>query len=224
MFAAHEDSVSELVQYLEGLREGALAAIGEPRRLVPWTPPFAPREAALFLRGLREGVYAVDGTGGFRVPSKPGSAYRLFSDYRSNRSLGLNREYVTQLATLAELVLELGHPGERCLIEKDLWDIVVHDAGGRRWIHVETKKVRGELESLLAGLERYRHGVPLDAPDRGDDPLRKSKYIVRDRPRVLWLVSPTWRAAHAVAVEGTAFELTPLAGVPALDPLPARDG
>ena len=39
------------------------------------------------------------------------------------------------------------------------------------------------MEKLLAELESHGSGVDLDAPDRGNDPLRKAKYLVKHRPK-----------------------------------------
>jgi len=60
-------------------------------------------------------------------------------------------------------------------------DLALYD-GERLLVCVEIKERASQLEMLVRQLKAYESVVPLSAADRGNDPLRKAKYLVRRRP------------------------------------------
>jgi hypothetical protein len=54
----------------------------------------------------------------------------------------------------------------------------------------------------------------LDEHDRGNNPLRKAKYIFRDRLQYLWLVTPRNRRAFKISYTADGFSLEPIADIP----------
>ena len=55
--------------------------------------------------------------------------------------------------------------------------------GNALLVCVEVKEKADHLRHLMQQVKEYEPAVDLHAPDRGDDPLRKAKYIVRGRPQ-----------------------------------------
>lgn len=51
-------------------------------------------------------------------------------------------------------------------------------------------------------LRAYEAGIPPSAPDRGNDPLRKAKYLVRRRPAYFCGVAIGVRLEYAVRYGG----------------------
>lgn len=72
-------------------------------------------------------------------------------------------------------------------LEDRLMDITV-SSGDQLILYIENKEKAQLAEKLVKGMREYgEKGFNLDDPDRGDDPLRKSKYIVKDDARPLFL-------------------------------------
>lgn len=86
------------------------------------------------------------------------------------------------------------------------------------YIYVETKapKRQSEMESLLRKIEGYAQDIAphLDQPDRGNDPLRKAKYIFKNRPEYLWLFTPMSRLAFTISYLEKGFALKPVDDIP----------
>jgi hypothetical protein len=60
-------------------------------------------------------------------------------------------------------------------------DVSVRRDGELLW-YVEVKPRASQIEPLLVAMNSFAAAVPFDQPDRGNDPLRKAKYLVRHRP------------------------------------------
>jgi hypothetical protein len=72
----------------------------------------------------------------------------------------------------------------------------------------EVKEKTVQLSGLLQGIITYESGIDWDAPDRGNDPLRKAKYLSDKRPEYFYLMSIGSRREFAVSFpEGKEFEL-----------------
>jgi hypothetical protein len=65
--------------------------------------------------------------------------------------------------------------------EDNLVDVTVRRDGRLLW-YVEAKHMAPKAIQLLEVMARHARAVPLDAHDRGNDSLRKAKYLVRHRP------------------------------------------
>jgi hypothetical protein len=86
-------------------------------------------------------------------------------------------------------------------------DLGVYD-GERLLVCVEVKERATQLQDLIAKLRTYESAVNLLEPDRGNDPLRKAKYLIRRRPPYLCGVAIGIRLEYSVRYpEGKAFEL-----------------
>jgi hypothetical protein len=72
----------------------------------------------------------------------------------------------------------------------------------------EVKERASQLQELVKGLRAYEKGINFSQPDRGNDPLRKAKYLVRRRPDYFSLVAIGARMEYHVRhQEGRTFEL-----------------
>jgi hypothetical protein len=97
-------------------------------------------------------------------------------------------EYFVQAAEYVRLCALAAPRGLEVLFEDDLMDVSVyrHDD---LLLCCEVKERARELDGLLARILDYAIGVDLHEPDRGNDPLRKAKYLVRHRPPYFALVA-----------------------------------
>lgn len=67
-------------------------------------------------------------------------------------------------------------------------DITVRDGPTLLWA-IEVKERASQLPSLSDELHEHGRRVELDAPDRGNDALRKAKYLVTHQPSYFSLVA-----------------------------------
>jgi hypothetical protein len=170
-------------------------------------------------RGIAEGHVALDGYR-FRLPAlgtKKGP-YAFFSKNRASGAPAPNWEYFVQVA---EYVRVIGHmPGELNVgFEDELMDVSVRAGENLVW-YIEAKETATQAQRLLEGLSRYAAYVDMGAPDRGNDSLRKAKYLVVRRPRFMSVVAIDFRADFGVSYPtGNSFGLDPLAEAPDLSGL-----
>ncbi len=117
-----------------------------------------------------------------------GSRYKWFS-YGKNEIVP-NWEYFVQLAGFRDLVMEYGYPAEWMKFEYHessgsvnvAVDIGIKIPGGGV-IFVEVKESEAQWKNLITAVQAVgEEGVDLDEPDRGNDPLRKAKYIIGGHP------------------------------------------
>jgi hypothetical protein len=120
-------------------------------------------------------------------------------------------ELFVQLADYGWLRSIAEHYGQRVWLEDRLMDLTV-SAGDRLILYVEHKEKSAFAEKLLDGMRYYgKTGFNLNDPDRGDDPLRKAKYLVRDRahPKYFGLSAVGYRKLFKVEyADGNRFQLT----------------
>jgi hypothetical protein len=90
-------------------------------------------------------------------------------------------------------------------------DITVSDKSGSLLWYLEVKEKAIEVPGLVAKLRQYGvDGVDLNAPDRGNDPLRKAKYLVRYTPDYLSVSAIGVRQDfQVVARDSSHFTLVP---------------
>lgn len=142
----------------------------------------------------------IDGRGGH-------GPYAWFSKDRGNGP-GPNWEYFVEVseflrahqwAASHEMVAYFEYPGEV--------DVSLYRAD-KIMLVCEVKEHVEVLRSLLTKLKRYEPQVNVDEPDRGNDPLRKAKYIVRARPEWFRAVAIGYAEEFRVTYpEGRAFQL-----------------
>jgi hypothetical protein len=112
-------------------------------------------------------------------PSK--GPYAWFSKYAAERRPNPNWEYFVQVAEFVRLHRVTSARGLTLAFEDHLMDLALYD-GDRLLVCVEVKERARQVQQLVASIRKYEHGIDFQAPDRGNDPLRKAKYIVRRRP------------------------------------------
>lgn len=108
--------------------------------------------------------------------------YRWFSQRSGAAEPQCNWEYYVQVAFFARLWEPCQEASLRLTFEDELMDLAVRRHGRLLWC-IEVKEQAPQLERLLAEIESHGAGVDIEAPDRGNDPLRKAKYLVRHRPK-----------------------------------------
>jgi hypothetical protein len=92
-----------------------------------------------------------------------------------------NLELHIQLADYGRLRTVAEQHGLAVWIEDQLMDITVY-AGKKLLLYVENKATKQGALNLLKGMKEYGNsGFDLSDPDKGNDNLRKSKYLVRNQ-------------------------------------------
>jgi hypothetical protein len=119
-----------------------------------------------------------------------GGPYNRFTYSSGLKRIYPNYEYLVQIATFRDLVVEYGYDPKWMKFEyhesvPPVWvsvDIGIQIPNGPK-IFVEVKETKSQWQSLILEVEAIgNRGVDLSAPDRGNDPLRKAKYIAAGRP------------------------------------------
>jgi hypothetical protein len=167
--------------------------------------------------GVRRGRVGIAGY--LFSPAGLGSAkgpYKLVGRYTSRRRPSPHWEYFVQLAEFLRLDRELVHAGYSVGFEDGLMDVTVRMEGELLWC-IEVKEQASRLRALRVGLDSYASRVPMEASDRGNDSLRKAKYLVRHRPRYLSLVAIGAHEHFEVSYPNpTSYSLVRLASEPDL--------
>ena len=158
--------------------------------------------------GLAEGVIIVNGIT-FTLRGLPDSKgpYSWFSRYTSAKQPSPNWEYYIHAAEYVRLLQTLPDDDYSLVFEDSLMDIGIY-RNGDLFVCCEVKEDAKKALSLLQGIKKHQNKVDLDEPDRGNDPLRKAKYIVQQKPQYLSLVAIGLRYELRVDFpEGKAFDL-----------------
>jgi hypothetical protein len=174
--------------------------------------PVSDHLVAAWLGRIGIATRALVGTGfadGLVLPSEGGRGWFLVRDLASgkgpyawfsrNRGSGVpspNWEYFYQVAEYVRLASALAGRYE-VGFEDELMDVSVR-RDGELVAYVEVKETKAGTARLLSRLRSLGMTVPIDQPDRGDDPLRKAKYLVKHRPPNLSLVGGETRWHYAV--------------------------
>jgi hypothetical protein len=164
--------------------------------------PLSDWETILFCRGIDNGLIDVSGHN-FQVCSRT-VPYNFF---------GFNREYIVQIAAYVLLITDYEYPKNSCDVEYHLMDVVVF-RDKQAYIYCEAKNTKKDADSLLKEMTKYSENVPMDAEDRGNDPLRKAKYLIKDKPKYFWLISAESRQAFSVEHGKYSFKLIPADDIP----------
>lgn len=137
----------------------------------------------------------------------PGKGPYAFFSRSSKRVPAPNWEYFVQAAEYGRIVRAVGRSDLRVSFEDDLMDISV-SAGDRVLWCIEVKEKGRDLDPLLSGLRRVGVKADLTSPDRHNDPLRKSKYLLRHQPPYFSLVAVGRRLDFSVIYRAHGFDLT----------------
>jgi hypothetical protein len=158
--------------------------------------------------GLEQGLVIPQGYSFLVKGLGPGKGpYRWFSRFASEQRPNPNWEYYVQVAEFVRLSTALAGRGYELTFEDDLMDIGVYSAG-QLAVCCEIKEKSSQATRLVNRMRSYQPGVDLSEPDRGNDPLRKAKYLVTKRPKYFYLVAIGARFEFAVSYPNAgAFEL-----------------
>jgi hypothetical protein len=150
--------------------------------------------------------------------SKRGGPYNFFSYYPSNKTIYLNREYLVQLAAFLDLIDDYGYLPQWMTFEHNestpvatvSIDIGIKLPDGQK-IFVEVKERKDQRDALISAVKSLgAKGVDLSIKDRGNDALRKAKYILSGRPNFFAGYCPENFDAYLVTNQaGNRFALKP---------------
>ena len=133
--------------------------------------------------------------------------YAWFSRHMEANGPNPNWEYFVQVAEFVRLCTLAARSNLTVTFEDHLMDLALYD-GQRLLVCVEVKERTAQLQDLMKGLRTYQAAVNLSEADRGNDPLRKAKYLVRRKPMYFCGVAIGTRIEYSVLYpEGKAFEL-----------------
>lgn len=134
----------------------------------------------------------IPGRAQFRISEEGGRRFSWFSNNRSDGTIGPNWEYFPHVGALAEFVLRYHYPARCLAFDRGIAADIIAWKDGKAGLMVEVKEKRDVARNLTTNLANsFVHGVPMDIPDRKNDPLRKAKYITNERP--------TYFATYAMA-------------------------
>jgi|SRR5262245_1304987 len=158
--------------------------------------------------GLEQGLLIPQGSSFLVKGLGPGKGpYRWFSRFDSAKRPNPNWEYYVQVAEFVRLSTALAGRGYELTFEDDLMDIGIYSAG-RLVVCCEIKEKSSQATRLVSRMRSYQSGVDVAEFDRGNDPLRKAKYLVRKRPEYFYLVAIGARFEYSVSYpRDNAFEL-----------------
>jgi len=136
---------------------------------------------ALLGFGLSSGLIIPEGAV-FRLKGLPSGKgpYKWFSRNR-NPKPAPNWEYFVQVAEFIRLHTLAEARNLSVTFEDDDMDLAIYQ-GNRLMVCCEVKEQLSQIQKLIEGVEVYKYAVDLGAPDRGKDPLRKAKYIMKRKP------------------------------------------
>ncbi len=167
---------------------------------------FPDKELELIKQGIEKGIIIVEGNK-FILSPNPERRYDAFT---------LNREYFTQFAAFVELIEKYGYAIENCQFEYHMMDICVF-LNGKPFIYIETKVSDYETKKLIDEIKEVYSKDLLkyqNLPDRGNDPLRKAKYIFSDRSEFLKIITPNNSFSYSIGYTHNGFNLKEIDDVP----------
>lgn len=119
------------------------------------------------------------------------SGFLILPDNRKWSLMTVNREYITHLAIYGELITSGRWHASDIKLEHEYLDLVIFEQGSPA-IAVEVKRSEAEAAKLVKGLG-YVDQLNLPEHDRGNDPIRKMKSLLKLQPKEFWVVSPERR-------------------------------
>jgi len=132
--------------------------------------------------GIKEGIILTQGHKFSLKGLAPNKGpYSWFSKYTSVQEPSPNWEYYIQAALYAQLYSAPKSKELKLAFEDDLMDIALYN-GSKLMVYVEVKEKASHIQQLISGIKKYQDEVDYISPDRGNDPLRKAKYIITRKP------------------------------------------
>ncbi len=137
---------------------------------------------ALLGFGLKSGLI-ISNDGAFTLKGLPPvkGPYHWFSHDTAAKEPAPNWEYFVHVAEFVRLHTIATAMGLLVTFEDDTMDIALYQ-DDRLIVYCEVKERLSQIQELIKKIKMYQSAVDLDAPDRGNDPLRKAKCIVKRKP------------------------------------------
>jgi hypothetical protein len=145
--------------------------------------------------GLQKGIIldagsSKTGSAAFRpsVTSEEKGPYSWFERDITKKRPRPTWEYYVQVAEFIRLYESLKEKGYGIKFEDELMDIGVYE---REILQAccEVKEKSSKAEELIRGIRKFQRSATLPEEDRGNDPLRKAKYISRLKPLYFYVVA-----------------------------------
>lgn len=130
------------------------------------------------------------GSAAFRpidVPEIKGP-YSWFERDRLNRVPRPAWEYYIQVSEYTRLWNVFHGKNFKLYFEDDLMDIALK-RGNDLIVCCEAKEKSKQAQALISGIRKWENASSLPKEDRGNDPLRKAKYIVKKTPSYFYVIS-----------------------------------
>jgi hypothetical protein len=180
--------------------------VPQAQQVADWLAALPDPTRELIGRGIESGIVLVDGWT-FNLTGLPAGKgpYALFSRNRGPGIPSPNWEYFFQIAEFVR-VREALADSLTVGFEDGLMDVSVRRDGHLLW-YVEVKPRASQIAPLLLAMNSYALAVPLEQADRGNDPLRKAKYLVRHRPPSVSIVGGEERRHFDVRYGADNFSL-----------------
>jgi len=161
--------------------------------------------------GLKQGLIISQGkTFTLKSLSPRKGPYKWFSP--GEKRIGVrephpNWEYFVQVAEFVRLYQIASAKGLVVKFEDDWIDIAIYQ-DGRLFVSFEVKERARKIHELIRGIKAYQQEIDFSAPDRGNDALRKAKYIAKRKPEYFCGVAIGARCEYRVSYpKGQAFQL-----------------
>lgn len=158
--------------------------------------------------GIDQGVIIIEGRQFTlkNLPTEKGP-YNWFSRNTAKKEPSPNWEYFIQVAEYVRLFQIAKDRGLTLTFEDDLMDLALYQ-NGRLLVCYEVKEKANQMKRLITGIKAYQEQIDYDAPDRGNDPLRKAKYLAKKKPDYFSGVAIGARFEYRMEYpEGKAFQL-----------------
>lgn len=138
--------------------------------------------------GIDQGLLLSDGRT-FKLASlgEKKGPYNWFSRQRNRQELMVNWEYFVQVAEFIRLSNIVTTESQKIKFEDGLMDLAIYEQG-ELYLCCEVKVNSRQVSSLLAGVRKYQSGIDFSLPDRGNDSIRKAKYLLQHRPTYFSIV------------------------------------
>lgn len=174
-----------------------------------WNRRLPPGLQGMIALGIGKGIVLPQG----RTFSLQGLAagkgpYNWFSKDNARRMPTPNWEYFVQVGEYVRLVLPTHDLDFQVTFEDDLMDIGVHRQG-HLVLCCEVKETPRQAADLIAAIGKHTGGVDWTVSDRGNDPLRKAKYILKRKPAYFSVVAIGTRYEFSVEHKDEGFALKP---------------
>lgn len=137
---------------------------------------------SLIIQGIKENLIILDGKNFFiKSKSSQRGPYNWFSKFLSNKEPAPNWEWFIHAAEFVRFSHIANVNNLTAIFEDDLMDIALYK-NKKLVVCCEVKEKANQLQKLIKGIKTYKNNIDFTINDRGNDPLRKAKYIIKRKP------------------------------------------